>query len=163
MSLERELKMGKPFSTIQEEAVVSLFATWDLVFQGLHRTLRDYGITLTQYNVLRILRGAGNAGMPLMQIGRRMITRYPNITRLTDRLEADELILRERSTRDRRVVHASVTQKGLKLLSKLDGIVKETNASLMRGANKRQLDQLIQLLENVRLPLRDGDPRRTGH
>ncbi|MFB3909987.1 MAG: MarR family winged helix-turn-helix transcriptional regulator [Candidatus Eisenbacteria bacterium] len=154
MSLADELHQKRPFSTRQEEALVSIFATGDLLYRSTHRLLHSYGITLAQYNVLRILRGAGDEGLPLMSIARRMIVRYPNVTRLTDRLEADGWIRRERSTKDRRVVRGFVSRKGLDLLASLDGPIRELNQQLMRGAGVEDLDRLIRILEAIRAPLR---------
>ena len=159
MSLARELNMSRPFSSVQEEALLSIFTTYDLLYQGLCQTLRDHGITLAQYNVLRILRGAGGEGLPLMSIARRMIVRYPNITRLTDRLESDGLIRRERCTEDRRVVRGYVTDRGLELLAGLDGRISACTRRLMKGATPEGLRSLIGILESVRMPLREADPR----
>jgi DNA-binding MarR family transcriptional regulator len=155
MSLADELHQKRPFSSRQEEALVSIFATSDLLYRHTHRLLQRHGITLAQYNVLRILRGAGEEGLPLMSIARRMIVRYPNVTRLTDRLETDGWIRRERSTQDRRVVRGFVSRRGLELLESLDAPILELNRQLMRGAEDPELDNLIQILEAIRKPLRE--------
>ena len=157
MSLQDELHQRRPFSSIQEEALLSVFTTWDLLYRNLQKLMRRHGISLAQYNVLRILRGAGPEGIPLMEIARRVIVRYPNVTRLTDRLETDGLMRRERSTTDRRVVRAVATQAGLDLLAKLDGEVVALNVRLMRGAEKGELKRLIDILASVRAPLRADD------
>jgi DNA-binding MarR family transcriptional regulator len=131
-----------------------VFVTWDLLSRNFQRFLRVRGLSLPQYNVLRILRGAGTEGLPLMTIARRMIVRYPNVTRLTDRLEAVGWIRRERSTKDRRVVRAFVTQEGLDLLYSLDDEITLATQQVMRGADGEELRTLITLLESVRKPLR---------
>ena len=157
MSLKEELHVRRPFSSIQEEALLSLSVTWDLLFRNLQVLMRRHGLSLAQYNVLRILRGAGHEGIPLMEIARRMIVRYPNVTRLTDRLEAEGLIRRERSSTDRRVVRAFATSRALEILAKLDTEVEETNVHLMRGADVEDLQRLIAILSAVREPLRNGN------
>lgn len=154
MSLQDELHLRRPFSSIQEEALLSVFTTWDLLYRNVQKLMRGHGISLAQYNVLRILRGAGPEGIPLMEIARRVIVRYPNVTRLTDRLETDGLMRRERSTVDRRVVRAVATQAGLDLLAKLDGQVAAMNVRLMRGADEKDLQRMIDILAGVRAPLR---------
>jgi DNA-binding MarR family transcriptional regulator len=167
MSLKEELHLRRPFSSIQEEALLSVFTTWDLLYRNVQKVMRSHGISLAQYNVLRILRGAGPEGIPLMEIARRVIVRYPNVTRLTDRLEADGLMKRERSTQDRRVVRALATHAGLDLLTKLDGEVALLNIHLMRGANESDLQRMIEILASVRQPLRDEEqaefPNGNGH
>lgn len=157
MPLREELHLRRPFSSVEEEALLSIFHTWDLLYSSLNRVMHRNGITLAQFNVLRILRGAGAEGLPLMTIAKRMIVRYPNITRLTDKLEADDLIQRERCTKDRRIVRAMVTEKGLELLARLDGEVERLHVRLMRGADDRSLRLLIRILEDVRSGLRHHD------
>lgn len=157
MSLKEELHLRRPFSSIQEEALLSIFTTWDLLYRNIQKLMRSHGISLAQYNVLRILRGAGPEGLPLMEIARRVIVRYPNVTRLTDRLEADGFMRRERSTTDRRVVRALATPAGLDLLAKLDGEVARLNIHLMRGADEAELQRMIEILASVREPLRTDE------
>jgi DNA-binding MarR family transcriptional regulator len=154
MSLQNELHLRRPFSSIQEEGLLSIFTTWDLLYRNIQRVMRRHGISLAQYNVLRILRGAGEEGIPLMEIARRVIVRYPNVTRLTDRLETDGLMRRERSTTDRRVVRAMATPAALELLAKLDEEVALLNVHLMRGAAESELRRMIDILASVRGPLR---------
>jgi DNA-binding MarR family transcriptional regulator len=156
LSLAEEIHQKRPFPSIEEEALVSVFVTWDLLSRSYQKFMRVRGLSLPQYNVLRILRGAGPEGLPLMTIAKRMIVRYPNVTRLTDRLEAVGWIRRERSTRDRRVVKAFVTREGLDLLASLDAEITATTHQVMRGADGRELRMLIEILEAVRRPLR-GD------
>jgi DNA-binding MarR family transcriptional regulator len=157
MSLADELHQRRAFTSVQEEALLSVFVTQDLLHRGLHKTLQRFQLSLAQYNVLRILRGAGDQGLPLMTIARRMIVRYPNVTRLTDRLETNGWIRRERCTNDRRVVRGFVTENGLELLAKINGEIDELVVHLMRGAPPERLRELIDLLEQVRAPLRSGN------
>ncbi len=154
MSLADELHQRRSFSSIQEEALLSVFVTQDLLHRNLQDKLRPYGLSLAQYNVLRILRGAGAEGLPLMTIARRMIVRYPNVTRLTDRLETDGWIRRERCTHDRRVVRACVAQPGLDLLTSINGELDRLVVHLMRGVEPKRLTELIEVLDAVRAPLR---------
>jgi DNA-binding MarR family transcriptional regulator len=157
MPLREQLHLRRPFNSVEEEALLSIFVTWDLLYSNLNRIMHRNGISLAQYNVLRILRGAGPDGLPLMTIAKRMVVRYPNITRLTDKLEADQLIQRERCTKDRRVVRAKVTGEGLEILARLDGEVDRLQVRLMRGADERSLKLLIRVLEEVRSGLRRGE------
>lgn len=165
MSLSDELHLSRPFNSVEEEALLSIFTTYDLLSRDIHQALRRHGLTMAQYNVLRILRGAGDDGLPLMTIARRMIVRYPNVTRLTDRLEADGLMRRVRCTEDRRVVRAFINDAGREIISALDGEIDELNVQLMRGADPSGLRKLIEILESVRDPLnrRDGNGCENGH
>lgn len=156
MSLADELQMRRPFATVQEEALVSIFATWNLLCQHLQKELGRFDLTLAQYNVLRILRGAGEEGLPVMMIAERMVARYPNVTRLTDRLEKAAWIRRERSSTDRRVVRAFVTHQGLDLLTAVDAQIEEHVRHLMRGTNAEDQQTLIRILEDARQPLRQA-------
>lgn len=157
MSLADELHQRRAFTSVQEEALLSVFVTQDLLSRGLHQMLQRYQLSIAQYNVLRILRGAGDQGVPLMTIARRMIVRYPNVTRLTDRLETNGWIRRERCTNDRRVVRGFVTEAGLDLLARINGQIDELVVHLMRGAPPERLRELIDLLEQIRTPLRAGN------
>jgi DNA-binding MarR family transcriptional regulator len=157
MSLSDELHLSRPFTSVEEEALLSIFATYDLLNRGFAQALREHGLTTAQYNVMRILRGAGEEGLPLMTIARRMIVLYPNVTRLTDRLEADGQIRRIRCTEDRRVVRGFITEEGLQSLSQLDEEIRELNLHLMRGAQQPDLRKLISILDEVRGPLHEGD------
>jgi DNA-binding MarR family transcriptional regulator len=111
---------------------------------------RSKDLTPTQYNVLRILRGAGDEGLSCREIGERMITRDSDITRMLDRLEAQELIRRERQTDDRRVVLTFISEKGLALLAELDGPVKEMNRRTLGHMTRKELETLSQLLKKAR-------------
>jgi DNA-binding MarR family transcriptional regulator len=115
------------------------------------------GVTFQQYNVLRILRGAGSDGLPTLDIGDRMIERTPGVTRIVDRLEAKGLACRDRGIEDRRQVWCRITEAGLALLAKLEEPVHETDESLFTGLSGEELDTLIRLLEHVREGLARDD------
>ncbi len=148
--LQREIKQTRPFSSLEEEVLLNLQHTADALERGLAQTLKASGLTGTQYNVLRILRGAGETGLRCQEIGERMITHDPDITRLLDRLEKRGLIARKRDEQDRRVVTTRITAEGLKLLKPLDEPVREANRRLLGHMERKQLDTLNRLLETAR-------------
>ncbi len=118
--LQAEIAQSKPFGSIEEEAFLNLAKTTDMLQQVLETVLKPHGISHTQYNVLRILRGAGDAGLPCKQIAARMISHDPDITRLVDRMEKPGLVTRVRSAADRRVVVVRITPDGLQLIERVD-------------------------------------------
>jgi DNA-binding MarR family transcriptional regulator len=118
----------------------------------LSAVLKPHGVSEPQYNVLRILRGAGAAGLPCRAIAGRMATRLPDITRLLDRLERSGFIARARETRDRRVVTATITKAGLDVLARLDRSVDALHARQFRGMSEGERTRLVQLLEMVAQP-----------
>src|SRR5271157_2893757 len=119
--LQGELKQKVPFRSREQEAYLSLLRTADALQSSVEARLKEFGLTGTQYNALRILRGAGAEGLACSEVGERMITRDPDITRLLDRLQKLGLVERARGKRDRRVVYGKITAAGLKLLRELDG------------------------------------------
>lgn len=129
--LHQELKKKRPFESPAQEAALSILRTSDQLQIRFARLFRDHGITSAQYNVLRILRGEGKP-MPILEIADRTIAVVPGITGLIDRLELADLAQRERCETDRRVIHVSLTAKGLQTLTNLDGPVQALHASLMR-------------------------------
>ncbi|MGZ5433286.1 MAG: MarR family winged helix-turn-helix transcriptional regulator [Thermoanaerobaculia bacterium] len=129
---------------------VSLMRTSDLVRRAASLVIEPHGITIQQYNVLRILRGAGSEGLPTLEIAARMIEQTPGITRLMDRLEAKKLVRRERCPRDRRQVTCRISEEGLALLAALDGPVAESERVALSGLTPHQLRQLITLLDRTR-------------
>ncbi len=112
--------------------------------------LKGWGISPTQYNVLRILRGAGPEGLCCGEISDRMITHDPDITRLLDRIEKLGWIERERSAKDRRVVQARITKKGLELLKEMDQPIEEFNQEISKPLSEKKLRQLTELLAELR-------------
>src|SRR5690349_12792490 len=117
------IKQTVPFKTTAQEATIALMLTVDVLRGHFERILDPHGITGQQYNILRILRGAGSEGLPTMDIGDRLIERSPGLTRLIDRLEKKGLVLRLRCETDRRQVFCKITKDGLQLLAKIDAIV----------------------------------------
>src|SRR6185503_17103008 len=124
-AVQEEIQQRRPFSSPAEEAVVALVRTADLMRRALTHVVEPRGITLQQYNVLRILRGAGPDGLPTLEIGGRMIEQAPGVTRLLDRLEAKDLAVRERCARDRRQVLCRITPAGQRLLESLEQAMEE--------------------------------------
>lgn len=145
-----EIKQARPFASLQQEAHITLGRTWAVLEHATGEALRAHGITPTQYNVLRILRGAGEAGLCRGEVMERMITRVPDATRLLDRLEAVGLIGRSRSTSDRRFVTTTITQDGLSLLAELDEPVQEMHRKHFAGLDRTKLKTLIDLLDRIR-------------
>ena len=121
--LRKEIKQTKPFGSIEEEAFLGLQRTADALMRGMVEVLKPSGLSPTQYNILRILRGAGDDGLSCREVGERMISRDPDMTRLLDRLEARQLVARERGRRDRRVITTRITAEGRELLKRLDASV----------------------------------------
>lgn len=149
-NLQAELKQTKPFKTPADEAYVSLQRTADLMLRKFSLFIKPWGISPTQYNVLRILRGAGPEGLCCGDVSERMITSDPDITRLLDRVEKLGWIERSRSTKDRRVVLAKISKKGLELLKDIDGPLTEFNQKSTAHLPEKRLRELIDLLAEVR-------------
>ena len=150
MSIRSEIKQQRPFPSVHQEAVVSLIRTADLVRRLVGDLVEPLGITAQQYNVLRILRGAGADGLPTLEIAERMIEQTPGITRLIDRLERKKLVTRERSATDRRCVYCRITETGLELVGRLDAPVQEAAGVSLESLNDRELAQLVELLGRAR-------------
>jgi DNA-binding MarR family transcriptional regulator len=148
--LQAELKQKIPFTSREQEAYLSLLRTADALQSQIEARLKDFGLTGTQYNALRILRGAGAEGLPCREIGERMITHDPDITRLLNRLEDRGLVERTRARHDRRVIYGKITAAGLKLLREMDGPVERQGREMFRHVVQGKLKQLIELLELVR-------------
>lgn len=148
--LRAEIRQGKSFKSIEQEAFLNLQRTADALMGRMAKVLAVQGVSPTQYNVLRILHGAGEEGLPCGAVAERMITRDPDITRLMDRLEKQGLMTRTRDTRDRRVVVARISEKARKIIAALDEPVgRELNEQLAHLGPAR-LRQLIELLEALR-------------
>ena len=143
-------KPGKPSSTLEQEAFLSLLRTADALARGTEEVIKPFGLSGTQYNILRILRGAGPGGLCCHEAAERMLTHDPDITRLLDRLERRGLIVRTRASSDRRVITAQITPEGLRTLAKLDKPVEECHQRQFRHLGPRRLAQLIELLNSAR-------------
>jgi DNA-binding MarR family transcriptional regulator len=148
--LKREIKQKRPFSSVQEEVVLSIMRTADQVVVPTNDVLRAASLSPSQYNVLRILRGAGEDGLPCGEITERMVRRDPDLTRLLDRLETANLVSRTRDTRDRRIIRAAITDEGLELLDSLDEPMEESIRRTLAHVPVARLRTLLELLEEVR-------------
>ncbi|MEM6363413.1 MAG: MarR family transcriptional regulator [Planctomycetota bacterium] len=148
-TLQAELKKRRPFDSPQQEATLAIMRTSDLLTNRIARLLRDYGLTPTQYNVLRILRGEG-APMPVSEIGERMIQVAPAVTRVVDQLVADGLADKTQSASDRRVFHVSIEAAGLELLSRLDQPILSIHETLLTGVDPSDLRQMVGTLQAIR-------------
>jgi MarR family transcriptional regulator, organic hydroperoxide resistance regulator len=148
--LQAELKQKIPFASREAEAYLSLLRTTDALQTQVEAQLKEFGLTGTQYNALRILRGAGPEGLPCREIGERMITRDPDVTRLLDRLEGRGFVQRTRAKHDRRVIYGKITAAGRKLLREMDGPLEKFGREMLRHVRQEKLKQLIELLELVR-------------
>jgi DNA-binding MarR family transcriptional regulator len=149
-SIQEEIKQTRPFTTRSAEAVVALMRTADMVRRSVANVVEPAGITPQQYNVLRILRGAGEAGLPTLGIAERMIEETPGITRLIDRLEFKGLVIRERCKTDRRQVFCRITPQGLDLLNQLDTPLQKADEAALQSLGHHDLEQLIALLDKAR-------------
>ena len=145
-----ELKQRKPFRNTREEAILNVWRTGDYFAQQMRRILKPFGISQTQYNLLRILRGAGDEGLPCGEIGDRMLTSDPDITRLLDRLVRGKLARRVRPPRDRRVIIARITPAGLDLLRRVDPLISDMIDQSLGHMREYELKNLIALLEQMR-------------
>ncbi|HEY1273138.1 MAG TPA: MarR family transcriptional regulator [Terriglobales bacterium] len=148
--IQAEIKQSKPFASLEEETAIALARTSDQLERRVTELLKKHDLTATQYNVLRILRGAGEEGHACSAIGERMVTRDPDITRLLDRMERAGLCVRNRDAHDRRVIVTRVTPKGLDVLRRLDTPVRELNLKLLGHMGEARLKTLLRLLQDVR-------------
>ena len=148
--LQKELKQRKPFASLEQEVVLNVMRTGTTLRQGIAEVLRPFDLSPPQYNVLRILRGAAPEGLPCSEVGDRLVTRDPDVTRLLDRLEKRGLVARGRSERDRRVVTASITEDGTKLVNELDDPMTAMHGSQLGHMRKKEMKKLITLLEKAR-------------
>jgi DNA-binding MarR family transcriptional regulator len=148
--LQAELKQKKPFPRVTAEALVSLLRTAAVLDHQLTDALKPYGITHTQYNVLRILRGAGVNGLCGREVAERMVSRVPDVSRLLDRMEAAGLIDRERDPADRRNVTARITRKGLTMLEQATPQLEAVERARFGRVHTGRLQQLIEVLTTIR-------------
>jgi DNA-binding MarR family transcriptional regulator len=134
---------------LQQQAYVKILVAREVLYAKIADLLKPYDLTEPQFNVLRILRGAGPGGLPCLEVGRRLITRVPDVTRLLDRLETTGLVTRHRSDRDRRVVNAHITARGLKLIGRLDRPIERLQQNQFAGLNRAELLGLMNLLDRA--------------
>jgi DNA-binding MarR family transcriptional regulator len=160
--IQSEIKKTRPFASVEQEVFLNIQKTADCLMAEAAEFFKPYGVSPTQYNVLRILRGAGAGccsgghadpaakGLACGEIGERMITRDPDMTRLLDRLEDRGLIARERDKADRRMISTRITDGGLELLKRLDQPLLEMHEKQLGHLGKKKLGELLTLLEGVR-------------
>jgi len=142
-----EIQQSMPFRSLEEEAYLALLRTTDVLARELGAFLKPYHLSEPQYNVLRILRGAGADGRTCSEVGQRLVTKDPDVTRLLDRLEQRDLLSRTRDQRDRRIVTIRITAAGVTLLDEIDQPIAALVTSRLRHLGDRGLRQLIALLE----------------
>src|SRR5512141_140154 len=148
--LKDEIRQTRPFSSLEQEAMLSIARTDAVLSYSIIEALKPFDITPTQFNVLRILRGAGSNGLCREDIRERLIAQVPDVTRLLDRLEQAGLVGRARDAKDRRLVTTRITEAGLKLLKEMDAPVAEAHKKQLSHLTKSELRSLIGLLEKVR-------------
>ena len=153
-TLREELKKRGPFASREQEAMLAIMRTSDLLENRLARLLREYGLTKTQYNVLRILRGEGKP-LPCLEVAERMIQVAPAITRVVDQLVQQELISKMQSSSDKRVFLVELKPAAKRLLDRLDQPVLDLHETLFAGVGKSDQKELIRILQTVRSGVAD--------
>ena len=148
--LQHDLKQRRPFESLEAEVFLNVLRTATTLVGGLTELLRPFDITQPQYNVLRILRGAGAAGLPCGEVGERMVNREPDVSRLLDRMERRGLVARARMPDDRRVVTARLTPEGRRVVDALDEPVREMHRRQLGHLSEDELHALSELLEAAR-------------
>ena len=151
--IRQGIRQEKPFRTREAEAFVSLLFTTDRVRDVALEPLRTYGLSGEQYNVLRILRGAGPDGLRTSQVVGRMVSRAPNVTRLVDKLDRKGLLERRRSSRDRRVITLRIRPEGLRVLEELDAPMDRSIAKAIHGLTQEEIGSLVVLLGKLCGPI----------
>lgn len=148
--LQAELRQSKPFASLGSEVFLNLLRTAAVLGRKEFEFLKAYELTPSQYNVLRILRGAEPEGLICREIGERMVAYDPDVTKLLDRLEARGLLKRQRQQDDRRVIVTRISEEGLNLLKKIDGPMEERAAAILSHMSQAQLEALNDLLLTAR-------------
>ena len=151
--LADDVQQKRPFHSLEEEAFLNLARTYEHLSGRIAELLKSYQLTTTQYNMLRILRGAGEEGVTCSQATERMLSPDPDITRLLDRMEAQGLIRRGRSREDRRVVITRITERGLELTNRIAEPLDQLFQRYVGRAGQEALQALIGTLEALRQPL----------
>lgn len=152
-TLQEEIQQSRPFRSQSQEATIALMRTASIVSRRFARVVEPHGLSLAQYNVLRILRGAGEHGLPTLAIRDRMIDEGSTVTRLLDKLEKAELVTRDRSRPDRRQVLCTITKQGEALLAMLDPQIDATDLTTMAMLSPEQLESLLSILTTIRTEL----------
>jgi DNA-binding MarR family transcriptional regulator len=148
----------KPFATPEQAAFVTLLRTAEQFQARNAEFLKGYDLSSTQYNALRILRGAGKSGLPCSEVGERMINKDPDITRLLDRLEKRGFVTRNRDENDRRVIRARITNAGLETLRRLDRPIEQFLSRMLGSLGQKRLLDLVQLLEEAYAAAQSSGP-----
>jgi len=148
--LQDEIKQTKPFARPGDEALLSIVRTASVLEHAMNETLRPFGLTMTQYNVLRILQGAGAAGLCGREIGERLVSRVPDVSRLLDRMADAGLVSKERDSADRRHVTTRITARGRRLLADATPALVEAEGGRMERLSARSVRALIEALELIR-------------
>lgn len=150
ITLRDEIKQTKPFTSLQQEVELNIIRTSAVLQDEIEQFLKPYGVTGTQYNVLRILRGSEPNGLCRNELRDRMLTRMPDVTRLLDRMEEAGLVARTRENDDRRMVRTRITAEGLELLAELDKLPPEAHSKRFQNIDPQQLRTLIDVLTTIR-------------
>lgn len=156
LSLEKEIKQSQPFETLCQETALGLLRTADVIHRAYAAAMQPFDITFQQYNVLRIVKGAGEDGIATTLIAERMIERNPGVTRLIDRLERKKLLKRKRSKTDRRVVTCRATASGVDLLEDMSAAVRAAEERMMTLMEEAELSFAIALLDKLRGSVQDA-------
>jgi len=149
-ALADELKQSKPFTSLKEEAALSIARTAAVLDHQVSQALKAHALTPSQYNVLRILRGAGTEGLCRNEVGARLVTKVPDVTRLLDRMESAGLISRQRGSEDRRYVTTRISRKGLDLVDRLDKPMRDLLQALLGHVSEKDLRAVVDGLAEVR-------------
>jgi len=149
-AVQQEIRQRRPFQSVAHEAIVALLRTTDLVRRQIAALVEPYGITVQQFNVLRILRGAGTDGLPTLEVADRMIEQTPGVTRLLDRMEAKELVRRQRCPKDRRQHLCWITPRGLAVLQKIDAVSQRAADDTLKGLRAKDRETFVRLLDAIR-------------
>ena len=149
-ALRDEIKQTRPFASLEQEAHLSIERTAAILGHAVAEVLKPYGITRTQYNALRILRGAGEGGLCRNEVRERLVAQVPDASRLLDRMEAAGLIRRERDAADRRFVTTRITREGLRVVGELDGPIDALHRRRLGALDDDELRTLIGLLARLR-------------
>jgi len=153
-ALQKEILQRSPFASLEQEASLGVVRTASLLRRAITKVVSPFGITQPQYNVLRILRGAGKNGLPTLEVRSRMVDEAPGITRLVNKLERAGLMRRERSTPDRRQVICVISAKGLDVLAKIDPLIGIADNVGIAGLTRQEQRTVVRLLDKVRNSIR---------
>lgn len=160
-AVQAEIGQSRPFRSTGQEATVALLRTASVISRIMSRIVEPYGLSLAQYNALRIIRGAGNPGIPTLAIRERMLDQGTTITRLLDKLEAAGYIERERSLPDRRQVICRASTEGKALLDEVNPLIDDADDEVMASLTPRRLEQFIELLDDIRAANAERGAART--